>query len=203
MKKSGRYIKHGYVITSRGCPNHCWFCEVPQREGGLREFKIREGWNVLDDNLLACSEAHILAVFAMLKRQKVGRPQFTGGFEAARLKHWHVGLLADLKPAQIFFAYDHRSELDNLERAGEMLLSSGWKGAGHAMRCFVLCGYHGDTLDVANNRMWEAVNAGFAPMAMLYRDDLNTKPKDEWRRFQRLWARPAIYAKKLRTRRSR
>jgi hypothetical protein len=22
----GRYLKHGYVITSRGCPNHCWFC---------------------------------------------------------------------------------------------------------------------------------------------------------------------------------
>lgn len=22
----GMYLKPGYVITSRGCPNHCWFC---------------------------------------------------------------------------------------------------------------------------------------------------------------------------------
>ncbi|MGC7872590.1 hypothetical protein ACPUYX_13805 [Desulfosporosinus sp. SYSU MS00001] len=25
----GMYIKKGYVITSRGCPNNCWFCRVP------------------------------------------------------------------------------------------------------------------------------------------------------------------------------
>ena len=23
------YLKHGYVITSRGCDNTCWFCSVP------------------------------------------------------------------------------------------------------------------------------------------------------------------------------
>jgi len=61
----GRYLKHGYVITSRGCPNSCWFCSVPKREGNTRELKITEGWNVLDDNLLACAD-----VFEMLSRQK-------------------------------------------------------------------------------------------------------------------------------------
>ncbi len=72
----GRYLKYGYVITSRGCPNRCWFCSVPKREGGvLRELPITSGWNVLDDNLLACSEAHIRAVFAMLM-QRQERPAF-------------------------------------------------------------------------------------------------------------------------------
>jgi len=28
----GKYIKKGYVITSRGCPNRCWFCSVPKLE---------------------------------------------------------------------------------------------------------------------------------------------------------------------------
>jgi radical SAM superfamily enzyme YgiQ (UPF0313 family) len=28
----GLYLKKGYVITSRGCPNRCWFCSVPKRE---------------------------------------------------------------------------------------------------------------------------------------------------------------------------
>ncbi len=26
----GKYIKKGYVITSRGCNNNCWFCSVPK-----------------------------------------------------------------------------------------------------------------------------------------------------------------------------
>ena len=35
----GRYLAPGYVITSRGCPNRCWFCSVWRREGALREFQ--------------------------------------------------------------------------------------------------------------------------------------------------------------------
>ena len=67
----GMYLKKGYVITSRGCPNRCWFCSVPRREGGrLRELPITEGNIVLDDNLLACSRQHIEAVFEMLGRQE-------------------------------------------------------------------------------------------------------------------------------------
>jgi len=77
----GLYLKKGYVITSRGCPNNCWFCSVPVREGGLRELPIVDGNNILDDNLLACSEDHIRAVFTMLERQKE-RPLLTGGLEA-------------------------------------------------------------------------------------------------------------------------
>jgi hypothetical protein len=61
----GRYMKRGYVITSR----NCWLCSVPKREGNkLRELPITDGWIVTDDNLLACSEKHISGVFEMLKR---------------------------------------------------------------------------------------------------------------------------------------
>ena len=82
----GRYVKKGYVITSRGCPNKCWFCSVWKREGGVRELPICDGWNVLDDNLIACSDGHVKKVFAMLKRQKE-QPRFTGGIEALSLIH--------------------------------------------------------------------------------------------------------------------
>ena len=64
----GQYLKTGYVITSRGCPNKCWFCSVWKREPILKELKIQSGWNVMDDNLLACSDDHINAVFTMLKK---------------------------------------------------------------------------------------------------------------------------------------
>ena len=108
----GMYVRDGYVITSRGCPNRCWFCSVWQRENGLTELPVTEGWNLLDDNILACSEQHIRSVFAMLKRQPT-QAQLTGGLEAARLKDWHVHLLADLRPKQMFFAYDIQSFLLN------------------------------------------------------------------------------------------
>jgi hypothetical protein len=74
----GKYVREGAVITSRGCPNRCWFCSVWKRESGLLELPINAGTNILDDNLLACSERHIREVFAMLKRQR-GRIEFTGG----------------------------------------------------------------------------------------------------------------------------
>jgi hypothetical protein len=93
----GRYLAEGYVITSRGCPNRCWFCSVPKREGGLRELPIREGWNVLDDNLLACSDDHIRAVFMMLRGVRHHRVEFTGGLEAARLKPWHAESLHNMQ----------------------------------------------------------------------------------------------------------
>lgn len=63
----GMYLKNGYVITSRGCPNKCWFCSVWKREGTVRELPIMQGWNVLDDNLLACSDSHIKKVMQMLE----------------------------------------------------------------------------------------------------------------------------------------
>lgn len=64
----GMYLKQGYVITSRGCNNKCWFCSAWKREGRLKELPITDGWNILDDNLLACSDEHIHGVFEMLDR---------------------------------------------------------------------------------------------------------------------------------------
>ncbi len=196
----GRYLKPGYVITSRGCPNRCWFCSVWKREGDVRELPVRDGWNVLDDNLLACSGTHINRVFAMLRRQKkiAGRRiQFTGGLEAARLEPWHVTLLRDLKPKQLFFAYDTPNDLEPLREAGEMLLSAGFTKASHALRCYVLVGYPRDTPESAEARLHEAIGAGFMPMAMLYRGQSGDRDP-EWMRFQKMWARNTIVAAEMR-----
>jgi len=188
----GKYLKRGYVITSRGCPNKCWFCEVWRRDGDIRELPITGGWNVLDDNLLACSEGHIRAVFAMLKRQPQ-RAEFTGGLEAARLEDWHIDLLLDLRPKQMFFAYDTDDDYEPLLSAGQRLIEAGFTRASHKLRCYVLIGYPGDTRGAAERRLMQTIEAGFMPMAMLWRGK-NNKPQLEWRRFQRTWARPTIVA---------
>ncbi len=187
---AGRYLKPGYVITSRGCPNRCWFCSVWKREGNIRELPIVQGINVLDDNLLACSEKHIRAVFKMLKAQP-GRKELTGGLEAAKLKDWHVELLVDLKPKQIFFAYDTPDDLEPLREAGRMLLAAGFTTASHALRCYVLIGYPNDTFMAAEERLHQTLAAGFIPMAMLYRNK-SGRYDPAWKRLQRQWARPAM-----------
>ena len=125
----GKYIREGYTITSRGCPNKCWFCTVWRRDGHVvRELPIVDGWNILDDNILACSEQHIRKVFAMLKRQK-HRAEFTGGLEAKRLKPWHCELLADLKPQQMFFAYDTPDDWEPLVEASKILDEHGFESS--------------------------------------------------------------------------
>jgi len=192
----GRYLKQGYVITSRGCPNRCPHCSVPAREGyALRELEIKDGYNILDDNLLACSEKHIRAVFEMLKRQ-TERVVFTGGLEAKLLKPWHVDLLREVKPKRMYFAYDAPDDYEPLIQAGRLLREGGISKASQAARCYVLIGYEGDTMEDAEKRLREAWAAGFFPFAMLYRDEKGEVLK-EWREFQRLWARPQIINQKL------
>jgi hypothetical protein len=191
----GVYVRNGYVITSRGCPNSCWFCSVWKREGRtVRELPIRDGWNVLDDNLLACSREHIEAVFAMLHRQKERpgvRVEFTGGLEASRLEWWHAQSLRALRPAQLFFAYDTPDDLPPLRRAAEMMREAGMPFAGHRVRAYVLVGGPKDTFDAAEKRIAETLDMGIVPMAMLYRDrDGRVDPA--WRAWTRLRARPAI-----------
>jgi hypothetical protein len=195
----GRYLKRGYVITSRGCPNHCWFCSVPQREGTIRELgSICHGWNVLDDNLLACSETHIRKVFDMLGRQP-RRPEFTGGLEAKRFTPWIAKCLFQLKPKQMFFAYDTADDFSSLEHAAQMLFTAGFTRNKHAggyrvgtgLRCYVLCGWPRDTLMAAEQRMHDVLALGFVPMAMLWRDQQGRRDQG-WTHFQRQWARPAL-----------
>jgi len=187
----GMYLRPGYVITSRGCPNKCWFCEAWKRDGDVRELPITDGWNLLDDNLLACSEDHIHAVFEMLKRQP-RRAEFTGGLESTRLKDWHIDLLAALKPKQIFFSYDSDSQYESLVIAGQKLIKAGFTTNSHTLRCYVLVGFPEDSFERAENRLVRASKAGFLPMAMLFRHPDETPVDKTWRKFQRQWARPIL-----------
>lgn len=204
----GKYIKPGYTITSRGCPRTCWFCDVWRRENDFpkaspRELPIMDGWNILDDNLLACSRSHVEAVFAMLSRQG-RRVEFTGGLEALSLQDYQVGLLADLKPRpNCFFAYDPGDAFETLQSAGRRLLQAGFTKCSHRLRCYVLIGYPKDTFTEAENRLRAIASVGFTPHAMLWRPDdaipgqLRWRPATEWKGFQRLWARPAIIHAKV------
>ncbi len=193
----GLFLRKGFVITSRGCPNRCPFCAVPRREGGkLRELPIESGFNIVDDNLLACSEAHIKAVFDMLKRQRE-RPVFSGGLEAKRLRQWHVDLLRAANTDRFYCAYDTADDLEPLIEAGKLLRANGITIETRQPRAYVLIGYRGDTFDAAERRLRETWQAGFIPFSMLFRGETGETSR-EWRKFQRAWVRPAIIFSNMR-----
>lgn len=194
---SGQYLKKGYTITSRGCPNKCWFCQVWRREGQkVRELPIIEGYNILDDNLLACSDQHIKKVFSMLERQS--QPiEFTGGLEAKRLRDWHIEELLKLRLKQMFFAYDTPDDWEPLVDVSNRLREAGIiKPESHKARCFVLSGYPKDTMKKAEGRLRKVAQLGFMPLIMVYRDDTG-RYKKGWREFRYAWSRPDMIAKAM------
>jgi len=203
----GRFLKKELVITSRGCNNNCWFCKVREREGKLRELEIKDGWDILDNNLLQCSKNHINRVFDMLNRQKRiinGRRagvKFTGGLEAFVLQDWHVDLIANLqpKPEILYFAYDTPDDYEPLRRAAYKMKEIGFNN--QRIGCYVLIGWPAgenrpaDTMGKAKKRLQQVIDLNMMPYAMLYADQ-NKNPDPEWTRFQRQYVRPALIRKK-------
>jgi hypothetical protein len=191
----GLYVKPGYTITSRGCPRRCWFCGVWKKWPTPNLMPIYDGWNILDDNLLACPREHVEAVFAMLRRQR-RRIEFTGGLEALALEDYQVDLLASLTPRpNMFFAYDPGDEFETLESAARRLLEAGFTARSHRLRCYVLIGHPKDTLAAAEIRLNQMLDIGFTPFAMLWRPDTASQekhaPGPAWHAFRRRWCRPA------------
>jgi radical SAM superfamily enzyme YgiQ (UPF0313 family) len=48
----GRYIKPGYIFTSRGCPRRCWFCSVWKRDPVPRIARWSSGAMTLSGSLV-------------------------------------------------------------------------------------------------------------------------------------------------------
>ena len=183
----GRFVKPGVTITSRGCLRRCPWCYVPTREGTIRELPIRAGHIVQDNNLLACTDRHIEAVFDMLREQRKGAT-FSGGLDTGLLTDRHRGLLGSIKVNEIWTACDStdHSSLALLERAAAIL--DGYPIG--KLRCYVLLAYsEHETLADAERRLETVYELGFLPFAQLYQDTFHP----EWKALARKWSRPALY----------
>lgn len=186
----GRYLRPGYTITSRGCPNHCPFCVVPAREGPIRELRpIAIGNDIQDNNLLACSDQHIRAVLAMLAaRPRAAR--FSGGLEPERCTPTMIDLLRRQRISELFLSYDLPSRWAAAQIAIERLRAAGLRQ--RQVRCYVLAGYRDDSPDAAEERCRQVMAAGGLPFLMLYQpahEYVDYGP--DWKSIQRKWTRPA------------
>lgn len=182
----GMFLKHGVVITSRGCPNNCSFCLVPRREGKIRELEVKSGHIIQDNNILACSKQHLDKVFQMLQTQKA--IEFKGGLETRLVTDIVAKKLRSLKIKSLWLACDTKNALVSVKKTVQILKNAGFKQ--YQFYCYVLIGK--DMVE-EEQRLREVYNAGLMPFAQLYRDYNDTISYDKkWRQFQRLWARPAI-----------
>lgn len=188
----GLFIKEGVTITSRGCPNKCPFCFVPQREGNIRELEIKQGWIIQDNKFLSCSREHIERVFDMLRRQNK-TAEFNGGLEAKRLRDWHIPLFDSIKIKHLWFACDSAGQEKYIKYAAELFSHY----PEYKKRCYVLIGFNGESVMDAEKRLNRVYKMGFLPFAQLYQTEKKRQWTKEWDALQREYCRPAIYKTKM------
>ena len=186
----GMYLRQGYTITSRGCPNACPWCMVPDWEGDLREIRpVPEGHIVQDNNLLACSDRHVELVFEMLTHQRRAA-KFGGGFEAERVTPALVEQLQALRIEEIWLAFDDEFSREAVVRAIGLLRKAGLTR--RQVRCYVLAAFEDDdTPAAAEARCEDMLGAGALPFAMLYQPPGCRTYRGEWAAMRRKWTRPA------------
>lgn len=192
----GLYLREGMTITSRGCPKDCWFCDVGKcANGRVIELPVQDGWNILDDNILATSDRHFRAVCDMLKRQKQ-RPVFSGGLEPEYMTAEKAALLVECKPKTLYTAYDTLDDYEHLRNMARLLWAAGLSRRSNTVKCYMLCGYPEDSFEAAEKRARQIMELGFLPFAMLYRGE-DGETDREWRKFQREWANAVIVGRKF------
>lgn len=100
-----------YGFLTRGCPRHCPFCIVGDKEGlvSRKVADLSEFWNgqkfikLLDPNLLACTDHMNLLEQLANSGAKV---DFTQGLDARKLTRANIGLINNIKIERVHFAWD-------------------------------------------------------------------------------------------------
>ena len=154
----------------------------------MREYEtIAPGYIINDNNFLQCSTTHRQRVYAMLAKQPRAAV-FAGGLQASLVTDEIAAELRDVRIKELFLAADSAAALGPLSRAVERLH---WLGR-RKLRCYVLIGYGGETIEQAERRLEACWQTGVLPFAQLYRaPDREIDYSREWRELQRKWARPA------------
>lgn len=123
--------KRAVGFLTRGCPNHCRWCIVPRKEGGIRPAAV---WNdivrpdsrelvLMDNNVLACG--HGLAQIEQLGHERLW-VDFNQGLDARLITPRVAGLLARLHWIRfVRLSCDTRAMLPVVEQALAYLREAG------------------------------------------------------------------------------
>ena len=172
-----------YGFLTRGCPRHCKFCIVGDKEGLIshKVANLSEFWHnqknieILDPNLLACKEREELLNELV---ESGGRVNFNQGLDVRLLNKECAEQINQIKTSMIHFAWDNYEYKTKtcLENARKWLN----KDDRH-VRVYVLTNFN-TTLQQDLERVLTIEQIGFDPFVMVY--DKPHAPKDI-RRLQR------------------
>lgn len=121
----------GYL--TRGCPNHCPWCIVPAKEGGIRPYRTWEQVVRPDTNKLVLMDNNILASDYGISQLEslIGsgyRIDLNQGMDARLVDDHIAGILARLSWIRfIRFSCDQTSQIEAIERVASLLEEHGKK----------------------------------------------------------------------------
>lgn len=175
-----------YGYLTRGCPRHCDFCIVGEKEGLVshKVADLKEFWNgqkyivLLDPNLTACHDRmELLQQLADSKAQV----DFTQGLDARLLTRDFIEALNLVKAKCLHFAWDSMAQEESILRGLNLYKRYGGIKNYRRLKVYVLTNYNTNMKENLY-RIYTLRNMGYDPYVMIY--DKPNAPK-EIRQLQR------------------
>lgn len=161
-----------YGFLTRGCPRHCSFCIVGDKEG-LRSVKVAdlsEWWSgqryikLLDPNIAACPDR--LDLLRQLTESGAW-VDFTQGIDARMLNDEVLEALNRVKVKMVHFAWDFMEQSDAVLKGLRLYTEKGTVKDFRKRRVYVLTNY-GTTMDENLYRIYTLRDMGYDPFVMVY-----------------------------------
>lgn len=124
-----------YGFLTRGCPNKCFWCVVPRKEGAIRPYwdvdKVANGRKklvLMDNNILAAGDYAIGQLDKIIERGY--RIDFNQALDARLVNKDFAMRLAKIKwiHSRIRFGCDTTAQIQHCHRAMELIHSYGFRG---------------------------------------------------------------------------
>ena len=183
--------KTAYGFITRGCPNRCKWCVVPNKEGKISPYMDVEeiaidGRNnlILMDNNVLASDYGITQIEKIVNRKY--RVDFNQGLPPSLVTPEIAHLLSKVKwIKRIRFGCDTTGQIDDCERAISLLEKNGFKGE-FFFYCILL-----DDFEESFSRVnhWKKRGGRFYPHCQPYRDVNNhNQVIPQWQKDLASWA---------------
>lgn len=189
-----------YGFLTRGCPNKCSWCVVPKKEGAIQPYMDIEEIAVDGRTNIVLMDNNILAAGDYAKEQlrkiidRGYRIDFNQALDARLMTEEFAELLAKCKwiDRRIRFGCDTRKQIEDCEKAIEMLQNHGYKG-----EFFLYTMLTSDFQESYSriNYWWERLRecrekhtANIYPFAQPYRDPYNPNREiPQWQKDMACW----------------
>ena len=188
-----------YGFLTRGCPRHCPFCIVGDKEGLIsrKVANLDEFWDgqkeiqILDPNILACDQH--MELLAQLADSKA-LVEFNQGLDARKLTAENIEMLRKIKIKRIHFAWDNPKDV-KVPKALEMFAAEwGIKPQDRAVVVYVLTNYW-SSLEEDLMRVYWLRDHGYSPYIMIY--DKQNAPQEI--RYLQRWVNNRVLFYKVKT----